>query len=95
LPEPSRDFARLTTVGVEFTITVGLFGWLGWKADAHWALFGKLPGFLLLGVLLGLVLGIYRMYYQLAAWQRSLTRKPPKGEMPAPPEDADSGSHGR
>jgi putative F0F1-ATPase subunit (Ca2+/Mg2+ transporter) len=95
LPKPTRDFARLSTIGVEFTITVGLFGWFGWKADAHWALFGKLPGFLLLGVLLGIVLGVYRMHLQLAAWQRSLTKKSPKEEVSALPEDADSGSHGR
>ena len=95
MPKPSRDFARLSTIGVEFTITVGLFGWLGWKVDARWALFGKLPGFLLLGVLLGTVLGVYRMHLQLAAWQRSLTKKPPEEEVPAPSEDADSGSHGR
>lgn len=63
-------------MGVEFTIAVGLFGWLGYEADARWALFGKLPAFLLLGVFVGVGVGVYRLHYQLAR----LTASTPKDQ---------------
>lgn len=68
---PSREYARLSALGVEFSLGIGLFGWLGWKADQAWKLFGDFPGGLLIGVFLGLVLGIYRLYGQLVGFQGS------------------------
>ncbi|MAW60484.1 MAG: hypothetical protein CMJ94_06585 [Planctomycetes bacterium] len=75
-------------MGFEFTITVGLFGWLGYAADARWAVFGSFPGFLLLGVFVGMGLGVYRLNYQLVAWQQ---RQKDAAQDQAPPEDHDSG----
>ncbi|MCH2102012.1 MAG: AtpZ/AtpI family protein [Planctomycetes bacterium] len=86
MPVPTRDFARLSSMGVEFTLTVGLFGWIGYAVDTRWAVFGSFPGFLLLGVFVGMGLGVYRLNYQLAAWQKSYDTA--SGE--AEPEDRGS-----
>jgi F0F1-type ATP synthase assembly protein I len=53
---------------VEFAVTVGLVGGLGFLADSHLELLDVFPVFLLLGVLLGTGLGIYRLDYQLKAF---------------------------
>ena len=79
-------------MGFEFTITVGLFGWIGYAADPRWAVFGSFPGFLLLGVFAGMGLGVYRLNYQLVAWQQ---RQGDAVQDQARPEDHDSGPPGR
>lgn len=76
-------------MGVEFTLTVGLFGWLGYAADTRWAVFGSIPGFLLFGVFLGIGLGVYRLNYQLVAWQKHYDQA--SKEVEADTEDPGSG----
>lgn len=65
-----RDWARISSLGVEFALTVGVMGFLGWKLDSVLGLIQVFPIFLLVGTLLGMALGIYRMNYQLNAWVR-------------------------
>ena len=71
---PSREYARLSALGVEFSLAIALFGWLGWKADQSWKLFGDFPGGLLIGVFLGLALGIYRLHGQLVGFSKATSR---------------------
>jgi len=65
-----NDYARLSGIGLEFSASVALVGWLGWLLDDWTGLAERFPVFLLLGVFLGLALGIYRM-------QLKLSPKPP------------------
>jgi len=91
LPTPSRDYARLSGLGIEFTLTIGLFGWLGFAADRRWQLTGEFPLFLLLGVSFGMGLGMYRMTYQLANWQASQQREREEDSETPSPESPSSG----
>ncbi|MDA0666259.1 MAG: AtpZ/AtpI family protein [Planctomycetota bacterium] len=60
-----REYARLSSLGFEFSATVALLGWLGWLLDEWTGLSESFPAGLLLGVFLGLGLGIYRMQLKL------------------------------
>jgi F0F1-type ATP synthase assembly protein I len=66
-----NDYARLSGLGLEFSASVGLVGWLGWLLDGWTGLADRFPLFLLLGVFAGLALGIYRL-------QLKISPKPPK-----------------
>ena len=61
---------------MEFAVTVGLVGGLGFLADKHLELLDVFPVFLLLGVFLGTGLGIYRLDYQLKALLKSSNLDP-------------------
>jgi F0F1-type ATP synthase assembly protein I len=56
-----RDYVRYSTIGIEFALVVGVFGFAGWWLDGKLGLADTFPVFLLLGVFLGMSLGIYRM----------------------------------
>jgi F0F1-type ATP synthase assembly protein I len=77
-----RDLARFSGFGLEFALTVGLFGWLGWWVDQLLGIADVFPAFLLVGVFLGIGLGIYRMDYQLKAFSRK--NKYPDGDSEGP-----------
>ncbi len=55
------DLARYSTIGLEFSILVGILGWLGYRLDRFLGLADRFPVFLLLGLFLGVYGGIYRM----------------------------------
>lgn len=74
-----REYARLSSLGFEFSGAVALLGWLGWLLDEWTGLSESFPAFLLLGVFLGLGLGIYRM-------QLKLNGKSPKDSSSEDPE---------
>lgn len=59
------------TLGFEFSISIAVFGGLGWFLDSWTGLLEVFPVFLLIGVFLGLGLGIYRL--QLKLGQGSMT----------------------
>jgi len=61
-----HEYARLSSLGFEFSAAVALLGWLGWLLDEWTGLSESFPAFLLLGVFLGLGLGIYRMQLKLS-----------------------------
>lgn len=67
---PRPDFARYSTIGLEFALIVGALGWLGHLADEELFGPGGFPVFLLLGLATGLVGGILRMSRQLAGLRR-------------------------
>lgn len=71
-----RDYFRYSSMGLEFTLTMGLFALLGWFLDRKLGL--AFPVFLLAGVFLGMGLGIYRMKLRVDAM--TPPRKPPPGE---------------
>lgn len=52
-------------MGLEFALTIGILGWLGWLLDRELGL--AFPVFLLVGVFAGLVGGILRMKSRLDA----------------------------
>jgi len=60
-----RDYSRYSGLGIEFSVTVLLFGWIGWKLDTWTGLGESFPLLLLSGLFLGLGLGIYRMKLRL------------------------------
>jgi F0F1-type ATP synthase assembly protein I len=60
-----REYARLSSLGFEFSASVGLLGWLGWLLDGWTGMAEHFPVFLLVGVFLGLGLGIYRLQLKL------------------------------
>jgi F0F1-type ATP synthase assembly protein I len=66
-----NDYARLSGIGLEFSASVALVGWLGWLLDEWTGLADRFPLFLLLGVFAGLALGIYRL-------QLKISPKPPE-----------------
>ena len=70
---PFNDYARLSSIGFEFSASVALVGWLGWLLDEWTGLADRFPLFLLLGVFAGLALGIYRL-------QLKISPKPPEQE---------------
>jgi F0F1-type ATP synthase assembly protein I len=78
-----RDLARFSGFGLEFALTVGLMGWLGWWLDQSLGIADVFPAFLLLGVLLGVGLGIYRMDYQLKALDQNSKRSDADSEGPS------------
>ncbi len=78
---PVREYARLSSMGFEFSASVALLGWLGWLLDGFFGLQEQFPAFLLVGVFLGVGLGIYRL--QLKLGSRST-------QDSSPPEDSDS-----
>lgn len=52
-------------MGIEFGVLICLFAWLGWWLDGKTGLADEFPAFLILGVFVGMVLGIYRMKVHL------------------------------
>ncbi|MCP4093676.1 MAG: AtpZ/AtpI family protein [Planctomycetes bacterium] len=77
-----NDYARLSGIGLEFSASVALVGWLGWLLDRWTGLADSFPVFLLIGVFLGLGLGIYRL-------QLKVSTPPPKEKENPDPEDDD------
>lgn len=65
-----QDVSHLT-LGFEFSVSIAIFGALGWFLDRWTGLLEIFPVFLLIGVFLGLGLGIYRL--QLKLGQGSMT----------------------
>lgn len=59
-----REASHLT-LGFEFSVSIALFGVLGWFLDRWTGLLEIFPVFLLIGVFLGLGLGIYRLQLKL------------------------------
>lgn len=79
-PAQMREYARLTSLGFEFTLSVGLLAWLGWLLDGWTGLADTFPVFLLFGVFLGLGLGIYRLQLKLG--------RPPRDESSSKDSEA-------
>jgi len=74
MKDPSRrDLLRYSSVGLEFILTFGLWLGVGFWLD-HWL--GTLPGFLLIGGVVGFVIGVYRMARQGREMQKAAERKP-------------------
>lgn len=75
-PDLRADYARYSTIGVEFAAIVGILGWLGHLLDG-W-LFGAdgFPVFLLVGLFAGMIGGILRMNRQMAAAGRKDDESP-------------------
>jgi hypothetical protein len=70
-PQDQEEEARLSAfaaagqyagLGLQFALAVGLFTWLGWKAD-HWV--GWTPILTILGAFVGAGGGFYSMYSHL------------------------------
>jgi F0F1-type ATP synthase assembly protein I len=77
-----NDYARLSGIGLEFSASVALVGWLGWLLDRWTGLADSFPVFLLFGIFLGLGLGIYRLQLKIST--------PPPDEQETPDsEDED------
>ncbi len=76
-----NDYARLSGIGLEFSASVALVGWLGWLIDGWTGLSDRFPLFLLLGVFVGLALGIYRL-------QLKISPKPPEQDSQNQEEDS-------
>jgi F0F1-type ATP synthase assembly protein I len=76
-----NDYARLSGIGLEFSASVALVGWLGWLLDRWTGLADSFPVFLLIGVFLGLGLGIYRLQLKVS------TPPPDEQENPDPEDD--------
>jgi len=56
------DFGRYSGLGIAFTVTFLLFGFLGWLADGA---LGTGPVLLILGIFVGATLGFIRLYYSV------------------------------
>jgi ATP synthase protein I len=57
-PRPPSDLGRYAGLGLQFALTMGVLGALGYWADTS---FGTLPWLLVLGVLVGAVGGFVRI----------------------------------
>ncbi|MBC8329392.1 MAG: AtpZ/AtpI family protein [Planctomycetes bacterium] len=80
-PDLRADYARYSTIGVEFTAIVGILGWLGHLLDGLILGPQGFPVFLLAGIFGGLIGGILRMNRQLAG------RRKNAGDTEAPDHD--------
>lgn len=65
------DYARYSTVGVEFAAIVGILTWLGHRLDGWLLGADSFPLFLLIGLFAGLVGGILRLNRQLSPRRRT------------------------
>ncbi len=81
-PDSRNDYARYSTIGLEFAAIVGILGWLGHRLDAWLLGPDAFPVFLLVGIFAGLFGGIYRMNRMLSG-----PRRKDGGPPPDAPED--------
>lgn len=59
---PLRDMGQYAGLGLQFAMAIGLFLWLGWKADG-WL--GTTPLLTLVGAFVGGAAGFYSIYRHL------------------------------
>lgn len=59
----SNSFLQYSSLGIQLTLSIGIFGWLGYTIDQYLKI--KFPAFMLTFILLALVGGIYRIYRKL------------------------------
>ena len=78
---PYRDASHLT-LGFEFSVSIALFGVLGWFLDRWTGMLETFPVFLLVGVFLGLGLGIYRLQLKLNQGSKTTSQDDPSQEDP-------------
>ena len=70
-------------MGIEFALTIGIFGFAGWWLDGLLDLRDTFPAFLLVGVFGGMGLGIYRMKLSLDGPGQREHREPPDKDSTA------------
>ena len=71
---PTGELARYSGYGITWVLTVVLLGWGGLALDER---LGTTPLLVLLGVLLGIVGGFYRLYLRLVVEPEDRKREEP------------------
>ena len=90
--DPTRDYLRYSSLGIEFTLYLCVFAFLGWWIDGLLDLRSRFPVFLVLGVFLGMFAGIYRLNRILGPKSGHRRRgAPDDGQAPRDPERPDPG----
>jgi len=49
----------LASVGIEFAVAIGLFGWIGWLLDGRWH---TSPWLMVIGLAIGFVVGFWMLF---------------------------------
>jgi F0F1-type ATP synthase assembly protein I len=61
VPDPgNKSYLKYSGLGLQLFVTIGLFGWLGYKMDKYWN-DGK-PLFIIIMIFLGIIGGFYQFY---------------------------------
>ncbi|HEX5242541.1 MAG TPA: AtpZ/AtpI family protein, partial [Tepidisphaeraceae bacterium] len=49
----------LASVGFEFAVAIGAFGWIGWLLDNHWH---TSPWLMVVGIAVGFIVGLWILF---------------------------------
>lgn len=74
-PSSSRDFGRYAGLGLQFAVTLALFGALGYWLDSR---FGSTPWLLVTGILFGSVFAFIAIVKAVPAARPPRSQKPPR-----------------
>ena len=56
----NNSYLKYSGLGLQLFVTIGLFGWLGYKMDQNWN--DDKPLFIIIMILLGIIVGFYQFY---------------------------------
>lgn len=57
--EPGSNWYSLASLGFEFAVAIGIFGWIGWLLDNHWH---TSPWLMVVGLSVGFIVGLWVLF---------------------------------